>query len=590
MSQAGDRGWGILRSWLGLSGEAPPEKPSKVHANEPTVGAVLGGRYRLELRLGAGAGAAVYKARDLVLEMDVAIKVLLLDGLYFGVDATDLRAEARATLRLSHPNIVRVHTYERDGSWEYLVMELIDGVDLAKMRSRYPGKRLPVDLVMQIGVASLDALAYAHAHGIVHNDIKPGNILIDADRTVKVVDFGLARLAEREVKENMIAGSPVYMSPERIRGESGDGRSDVYSMGATLFALATGTAPFGRENTTAIRGHLVKAVPLTEDMPGELERIVRHALAKDPAERFADAGEMRDALQRCHDAWRRGLEEELALDSATGPVAPARASTPKPPEAEATVRGARRMRTPMARPPVAPVAPVAVARRAPVAVAPQAPVARVEAPASVRPPDGMVLVSSRPVTVGKVALEVGAFFVDEAPVTNAAWQRYLEATGVTPPSHWLGRRPPKGRERHPVVGVSIEEARAYAKWAGRRLPTEAEWMAVVRGREGHRAFPWGETCVGKRCQCPKVESSDTASVDEHPEGASPEGVRDLLGNVWEWVEADARLPSPQAGRAAALGGSFKQLCAVPGQVPRTEIAVNNAYMYLGFRCAADLAA
>ena len=580
-----DRGWGILRSWLGLSGEAPPEKPSKVHTNEPTVGTTLGGRYRLDQRLGAGAGAAVYKARDLVLEMDVAIKVLLLDGLYFGVDATDLRAEARATLRLSHPNIVRVHTYERDGSWEYLVMELIDGIDLAKMRSQYPGKRLPVDLVMQIGVASLDALAYAHAHGIVHNDVKPGNILIDAGKTVKVVDFGLARLAEREVKEKLVAGSPVYMSPERIRGEPGDGRSDVYSMGATLFALATGTAPFGRENTTAIRGHLVKAVPLTADMPGELERIVRHALAKDPDERFSSAGEMRDALQRCHDAWQRGLEEELILGSATVPAAPKRTAT-----APATFRGTVVKRSTVTTPVPAPAVAAPPVTAPPVTAPPASAPAVTREVGSVRPPDGMVLVSGRPVTVGKVALEIATFFVDEVPVTNTAWQRYIEATGMSAPSHWLGRRPPKGRERHPVVGVTLEEARAYAKWAGRRLPTEAEWMAVVRGREGHRAFPWGETCVGKSCQCPKADSADTSSVDEHPTGASPEGVRDLLGNVWEWVEADARLPAPQGGRAIALGGSFKQVCAVPGQVPRTEISMNNAYMYLGFRCAADLGA
>lgn len=587
MSQPFDRGWGILRTWLGLPGEAPPEKPSRKHENEPTVGAILGDRYRLDLRLGAGAGAAVYKARDVVLEIDVAIKVLLLDGLYAaaaaadaGSLAADLRAEARATLRLSHPNIVRVHTYERDGKWEYLVMELIDGVDLARMRSQYPDKRLPVDLVMQIGVASLDALAYAHEHGIVHNDVKPGNILIDASRTVKVCDFGLARLAERDVKDNLIAGSPVYMAPERIRGESGDGRSDVYSMGATLYALATGQAPFGRENTTAIRGHLLKNVPLTSDMPADLERIVRHALAKDPEDRFPTASAMRDALQRCHDTWRRGLEEEVALGSETAPVAPVRRATANPPDEGPRPARARRTRTDGPR-----AAPADEAQSEPTVVAP----ATVPA-VSYRPPEGMVLVPERPVTVRHVAVEVASFFVDETPVTNEAWRRYLEATGVAPPSHWLGQRPPKGKERHPVVGITLDEARLYAKWARRRLPTEAEWMAVVRGRTGERRFPWGTTCEGKGCQCPKSGASDTAAVDAHPAGVTPEGARDLLGNVWEWVEPDARLGKPEVGRAIALGGSFKQLCSVPGEVPRTEIGANNAYLYLGFRCAADVEA
>lgn len=188
--------------------------------------------------------------------------------------------------------------------------------------------------------------------------------------------------------------------------------------------------------------------------------------------------------------------------------------------------------------------------------------------------------------MGNRALSLQGFFVDRYPVTNKEWQEFILATGEFPPAHWLGTRIPNKQERHPVVGISLTQARRYASWKGRRLPTQAEWLSLVHGEEG-RAFPWGDHCEKSQCQCELSGARETAAVDAHPANVTPEGVTDLLGNVWEWTEADRRLPAPDAGSTWAMGGSFRHPCK-GGVVPATSIPIENTYLYLGFRCASDV--
>lgn len=176
--------------------------------------------------------------------------------------------------------------------------------------------------------------------------------------------------------------------------------------------------------------------------------------------------------------------------------------------------------------------------------------------------------------------------MDLTPVTNQAYQAFLQATGEFPPAHWFGNQPPSKQEQHPVVGITLLQARRYAAWKGQRLPTHAEWLSVVHGDEGRR-FPWGNDCHKQNCQCSLSGATETAPVQAHPEGASPEGCMDMLGNVWEWVESDTRLPMPEKGSAWSLGGSFRHPCR-NNTVPCTAIPQDNSYLYLGFRCAADV--
>lgn len=600
--------------WLGLSGPADEAiaVPAAARPAAPPVGTLLSGRYQLMSQLGQGGGSCVYRATDRFLDVDVAVKVLLLDGMFSTGDgrglAASLRSEARASLRLTHPNIVRVFTYEKDGDWEFLVMEFIDGEDLAHRRSHFEGRRLPMEEVLNVGIACCDALAYAHDHGFIHNDIKPGNVLIDTDGNIKVIDFGLASLAEREAREEVGAGSPVYMAPERIRGESGDGRSDLYSLGATLYTLAAGRPPFGKDARAAMRGHLKGNLPVIEGVPAELDGILRRAMAKRADDRFAHAAEMRDALAYLLDHESEPPEVHVSDGSTPIPIRqPLGGGTPPPVDP----RG-RAVRPPATAPEPAFAAPQGAssagpwksspaqgtsaagpwkapasfssAGPAPVRPEPAAPApVVVEAPV-IRVPPGMIRMSARSVEVRGLRVDVPAYHLDPTPVTNDAYARFVAEKGEPPPSHWLHRKPPPGKGDHPVVGVTLDQARRYAAWAGKRLPTEAEWMAAARGVES-RPFPWGDTCQASHCQCPKASPDDTAPVHAHRSGATSEGVLDLLGNVWEWVEPDARLPAPEAGRGVALGGSFKHVCKVAGEVPRSEIDAMKSYVYLGFRCA-----
>jgi formylglycine-generating enzyme required for sulfatase activity len=178
-------------------------------------------------------------------------------------------------------------------------------------------------------------------------------------------------------------------------------------------------------------------------------------------------------------------------------------------------------------------------------------------------------------------IEVAAFRIDRTPVTNAAYAEFLRATGEPAPAHWLASQPPPGTLDHPVTGVTHDQARRYAEFRGKRLPTSAEWEHAARPLG--RAFPWGTEWDPARCR----SSGGTAPVGAYPEGASADGVLDLVGNVWEWTDADPRLGLPADGFAWVLGGSYRHPCHVNGAIARSAVSAHKGYEYLGFRCALD---
>ncbi|MGQ0508798.1 MAG: protein kinase domain-containing protein [Myxococcaceae bacterium] len=179
--------------------------------------------------------------------------------------------------------------------------------------------------------------------------------------------------------------------------------------------------------------------------------------------------------------------------------------------------------------------------------------------------------------------EVKPFWIDRTPVTNAGYLEFVEATGESPPSNWHGRRYPTSLEDHPVVGVSLHEARRYAAWRGQRLPTQLEWEAAARGKKNQR-FPWGEEWDPSRCHGP--DESGTSAVGLLAAGASPSGCLDLLGNVWEWTEIDPSvIEKPEEGYAWVFGGSFCHSCVDNNAIPRRSVNEDKDYLYLGFRCA-----
>jgi serine/threonine protein kinase len=181
--------------------------------------------------------------------------------------------------------------------------------------------------------------------------------------------------------------------------------------------------------------------------------------------------------------------------------------------------------------------------------------------------------------------QVATFWMDKTPVSHAQYHAYLQATGEVAPAHWLGGRPPAGLEDHPVVGVNLEGARRYAQWRGARLPTQLEWEAAARGPNNFK-FPWGNEFDAALCHGPEREAQGTAPVGSLPQGASPNGCLDLVGNVWEWAELDAACEQDvDPDYVWVFGGSFLHACSEDGGIPRKSVLAEKEYRYLGFRCA-----
>jgi len=397
---------------------------------------------------------------------------------------------ARA-LELKHPRIVEALGTGTVLGRTYVLMEFFPGTPL---RARLAGRPLPEDELRSVFHALADALEHAHGRGVIHQDVKPENVLIDASGEVKLADFGLAvELREAEKRAlvasrtlrslppeelRTLAGTLPYIAPERLeeRPPPPSPRTDVYSLGVLLFEALTGQAPGGLELPSELRPSL----------DARWDSIVKRALARDPARRF---------------------ESIAALRAQVAPL---------------------------------------LGRAAPSSGRVAVPAARVLIAAGTFSMGEASDPDARPVR--QVALP--AFEVDRTPVTNAAFHAYVLATGARAPASWgkkMPKRLPSALAVQPVTGVTWDEAAAFAKWAGGRLPTEAEWERVARGRSG-RPFPYGERFEAARIH---ADQKTLDSVFAHPEGASDEGVLDLTGNAWEWC-ADWFGPYERGGAGVAL--------------------------------------
>jgi serine/threonine-protein kinase len=285
-------------------------------------------RYEIIAELGRGAMGVVYQARDPQLERVVALKTLRRD---LGLPPEELGElkkrfyqEAKAAGRLIHPNLVAIYDVVEVDDVPYMVMEYVDGCTLAEViRSDGP---LPPERAVPIAVQVCGALHYAHACGVIHRDIKPGNILLDAGGTAKVSDFGIARLAgSQATRTGVLLGTPAYMAPETLGGRPADGRSDLFSLGVSLYEALTGSNPFSSDDLTVVLARIVNETPpptreRNPTVPPALDEVLARALAKRPEDRQTGAREFGDALER-------------ALEPPP--------SAPRPPRAASRFRGVR---------------------------------------------------------------------------------------------------------------------------------------------------------------------------------------------------------------------------------------------------------
>src|SRR3954454_20893704 len=302
---------------------------------------VYGGRYELHRRIARGGMADVFLARDSLLDRPVALKVLFPE---FATDRSFVerfRREAQSAANLSHPNIVGVYDWGESGGTYFIVMEYVDGRSLAQVL-RDDGALSP-DRAADITTDIASALGFAHRNGVVHRDVKPGNVLISPSGQVKVTDFGIARAVttqENLTQTGTVMGTATYFSPEQARGEAVDPRSDVYSLGVVLYEMLTGKPPFAGENPVAVAYKHVQETPVPPRqvdpaLPSSLEAVTLKALAKNPANRYASADDLAADLRRFRegrDVLAEGLlpDEQLtqAVGAATVANAPATSAVP----------------------------------------------------------------------------------------------------------------------------------------------------------------------------------------------------------------------------------------------------------------------
>jgi serine/threonine-protein kinase len=280
--------------------------------SDPLVGAVLDGRYRVQVMIATGGMSAVYRGLDQRLDRPVALKVM--DSRYAGDNQflTRFQREARAVARLKDPGLVAVYDQGIDGQHPFLVMELVEGGTLRELlRERGP---MPPHAVAAVLRPVLGGLAVAHRAGLVHRDIKPENVLISDDGDVKIADFGLVRaVADAKITStSVILGTAAYLSPEQVSTGDAGPRSDVYSVGILVYELLTGVTPFTGDSALAVAYQRIDndvSPPSTviAGVPRQFDELVAHATAREPADRYADAQDMAADVD--------AIVEELGLPS-----------------------------------------------------------------------------------------------------------------------------------------------------------------------------------------------------------------------------------------------------------------------------------
>jgi eukaryotic-like serine/threonine-protein kinase len=275
--------------------------------------------YEIVGPLGAGGMGEVYRASDRTLGRDVALKILPEAMTHDVVRTERFRREARAVAALNHPHIVTIHSVEESGGLHYLTMELVDGASLDK---RIPPEGLPVDALMTMALELADGLAAAHEKGIVHRDLKPANVMVTRSGRIKILDFGLAKIADlsgtgaddtiAHTSDGTVLGTMPYMSPEQIEGRPLDPRSDIFSLGVMLYEMATGARPFQGASQAALLTAILRDVPPPLDqrragLPDGFGLLIGRCLEKDRDRRLQAATALRDELQAVRQALTSGV-------------------------------------------------------------------------------------------------------------------------------------------------------------------------------------------------------------------------------------------------------------------------------------------
>jgi len=565
---------------------------------------LLGGRYELDGVVGRGGMAEVYRARDLRLDRIVAVKTLREDLARDQTFQARFRREAQSAASLNHPSIVAVYDTGEDNSGSshvpFIVMEYVDGRTIRDLLR--DDRRLLPERALEITDGVLRALDYSHRNGIVHRDIKPGNVMLNRQGEIKVMDFGIAR-AISDAQATMtqtaqVIGTAQYLSPEQARGERVDSRSDLYSVGCLLYELLTGRPPFTGDSPVAIAYQHVRENPIPPsrvdpELPAWADPIVLRAMAKDPADRYQTAGEMRSDIQRAISGYPVGAQMRptstyvaggpgtrrmdplgaTALQGSTGAIPPYQYGP-----SDAGSRASRHRRRPIWPWVSALVALIVIAA---IVLAYQALTGH-GAPAGIAVPS----VVGDKFTKAETVLQNKGFKVDAKPHITTNGQPNI-VTSTNPGPGQLAKRGstvtvnynvrPGARAVPQVRGMSVTDAEATLNAAGFKIVTRSGTpvasLTITSGRvvsttpaEGSRVSPTTTIVLnvsGGGVKIPVVTDEPTSEAEDTIKGAGlipsvtkapgPPGA--TPGTVWE---------TKPSGNAVVLPNTVVTLYVVPG--------------------------
>ena len=476
------------------------------------------GKYELQEFLGGGM-SHVYKARDTVIGRTVAVKVLTDAGCQDSEVKARFLAEARMAGNLVHDNILSIYDFGVDELGRpFMVMEFLRGEDLRHaIKNGHTGD---LKSKLKIAVQVARSLQYIHTQKIVHRDIKPENVHINTAGVVKLMDFGIAKTEGLAMtRAGYVLGTPYYMAPEQVTGQGITEQVDVYAFGILLFEILTGNKPISGDAVERIFYSILNE-PLNLDpmhqagVPQALCDVVAVCTAKNPAERPQGFAPVVAELERF-------ISE---LDAPTM-VIPSQPQPTQIVQAPPPARPAWMIPAILAAVVGLATAGYFVFKPKPVDPVPQGPVL---AKTLTLPSGDMVLVPGGSYLSGpqKTPANLPAFYVDKTEVTNRAYVLFCKETNRDLPAGF-----PHDKPDYPVVNVSILDAQAFAKWAGKRLPRSAEWEKAARGEDG-RMFPWGND---KDASKANLGSEGLRPAADFANGASPYGALQMVGNAWEWV-------------------------------------------------------
>jgi len=533
------------------------------------------GKYELLEFLGGGM-SHVYRARDTVIDRAVVVKILTDDSCKDADAKARFLQEAKLAGGFQHENIVSVFDYgEYDGK-PYIVMEYLKGEDL---REAIRGSRLGgMNDRLRIALHISDALDYVHGRAIVHRDIKPENIHIDPNGRVKLMDFGIAKTADLSLtRTGMAMGTPYYMSPEQISGAATSHLVDIYAYGLLLYELLTGIRGVRGETMEQVFFQILNqtvdvAAMENAGVPPAVRDLVMRCTAKKAEERPQNFRVISEELRAILAGDTKSATQALPKAATPAPV-PSASVQPAPVQPPVQVE---KSRTPMWIGAAAAVVIVAgitfwLLRPTPAPVVP-----------------GMVYVPAGTFLMGedKKPATLKALFIDE---TEVSMGEFCKAVGCTVAA---------GQENLPKVGVTVAEARAYAKQIGKRLPTSLEWERALRGTQG-ALFPWGDQKDSAKAN---VSDNPAASHELMPVRSFAGPLFNVIGNAWEMVEGSVTPsanaiamfgavmtppPTAQEPWITMRGGAFDRALEAGLSYDAVSIPERFSARNVGFRCAKD---